>query len=111
VKITTNVIEGLLSSSLVLDEAQQFGADLIVLGASPKHGLKKLALGSTAEEIIRNASCPLLTVGPHVAKPAEEPLRFKNIVYATDFSSQASRAAQYALLLAHNGEPEIFCVM
>jgi nucleotide-binding universal stress UspA family protein len=108
VKITTKVIEGFLLSSLVLDEAKQSGSDLIVLGTSSKHGLTKLVLGSTAEEIIRNASCPVLTVGPHVAKPADGSLRFRRIVYATDFSSQASRAAQYALLLAHDSEAKLY---
>ena len=44
-------------------------ADLIVAGTHSKWGLERLVLGSTAEELIRNAVCPVLTVGPHARQP------------------------------------------
>src|SRR5579863_9492353 len=40
-------------------------ADLIVLGTRGRTGATKLLLGSQAETILRRASCPVLTVGPH----------------------------------------------
>ena len=40
--------------------------DLIVIGTQGHGGIKKLLLGSTAEKVIRHATCPVLTVGPHV---------------------------------------------
>ncbi len=36
--------------------------DLIVLGTHGRHGLKKLVLGSVAEQVFRLAHCPVLTV-------------------------------------------------
>ena len=54
--------------------------DLLVLGTHGR-GLKKLALGSIAEEVLRLASCPVLTVGPHVTGNGQD---FKNILFATD---------------------------
>jgi nucleotide-binding universal stress UspA family protein len=99
VKVTQKVIEGFQPAAVILDEAVDFNADLIVLGTTSKHGLKKLALGSTAEEVIRAANCPVLTVGPHVARPAEEAIAFRRIVYATDFSAQAAKGAELAVAL------------
>ena len=66
VTVIRRVLEGYLPASLLVDEAIASNADLIVLGTTSKHGLKKLALGSIAEDVIRTAPCPVLTVGPHV---------------------------------------------
>jgi nucleotide-binding universal stress UspA family protein len=38
--------------------------DLVVLGTHGRDGVGKLMLGSVAEEILRQAPCPVLTVGP-----------------------------------------------
>ena len=39
--------------------------DLIVVGTHGRRGLKKLVLGSMAEQVFRQARCPVLTIGPH----------------------------------------------
>jgi nucleotide-binding universal stress UspA family protein len=83
-------------------------ADLIVLGTTSKHGLMKLALGSTAEEVIRTAYCPVLTVGPHVRRPGEGPVSFRRIVYATDFSAQAAKGADLALALGRTEGAKVY---
>jgi nucleotide-binding universal stress UspA family protein len=85
----------------VLEDAiQEHDVDLIVLGTRGRRGLKKIVLGSAAEEIFRRALCPVITVGPEVTleKAAEGGLR--RIVYATDFSTGSLRALNYALGLA-----------
>ena len=46
------------------DMIQENGIDLIVLGTHGRQGLRKLLLGSIAEEVFRMAPCPVLTVGP-----------------------------------------------
>ena len=63
-------------------------------------GIKRFFLGSVAEEVVRQARCPVLTVGPH--SPSEPPRegRFREILYATDFSADALAAVPYALSLA-----------
>ena len=99
IKVTHKVIEGFQPAAVIVDEAVDLNADLIVLGTTSKHGLMKLALGSTAEEVIRTAYCPVLTVGPHVRRPGEGPVSFRRIVYATDFSAQAAKGADLALAL------------
>src|SRR5215468_11042057 len=45
--------------------AEERKADLIVVGTSGRRGIGKFVLGSAAEEILRRARCPVLTVGPH----------------------------------------------
>lgn len=37
-------------------------ADLIVLGTHGRSGLSRLLMGSTAEQVVRQATCPVLTV-------------------------------------------------
>jgi nucleotide-binding universal stress UspA family protein len=42
--------------------AADCGADLVVLGSQGRTGLAYIALGSTAERVVRGAPCPVLTV-------------------------------------------------
>jgi nucleotide-binding universal stress UspA family protein len=42
--------------------AQERGASLIVIASHGRSGLLRLALGSVAERVIREASCPVLVV-------------------------------------------------
>jgi nucleotide-binding universal stress UspA family protein len=76
--------------------------DLVVIGTHGRGGLSKLVLGSVAEEIFRRAVCPVLTVGPKCVPAAKNGagVRFRTILYATDFSPEAGAAAPYALSLA-----------
>jgi nucleotide-binding universal stress UspA family protein len=87
--------------------------DLIVLGTHGRSGLGKLLLGSVAESILRHASCPVLTIGPKVSGRAKLPpvcgsrrdvappeLELRQIVFATNFSQSAARAAHEAVSLA-----------
>ncbi|MEX0585155.1 MAG: universal stress protein [Pirellulales bacterium] len=44
--------------------ARDIDADLIVIGTHGRSGLAHVLLGSTAEKVVRKASCPVLTVRP-----------------------------------------------
>jgi nucleotide-binding universal stress UspA family protein len=80
--------------------------DLLVLGTHGRSGLSKLVLGSVAEEIFRRATCPVLTIGPHVPPQIAEG-RIKTILYASDFSSGAQRALPYAAGLARESQAQL----
>jgi nucleotide-binding universal stress UspA family protein len=82
--------------------SQRENIDLLVLGTRGRGGLKKLALGSVAEELLRLASCPVLTVGPNAVPITSEVADFKSILFATDFGSAAAKAFPYALFLAED---------
>jgi nucleotide-binding universal stress UspA family protein len=46
----------------ILHVAQEIGCDLIVLGSHGRTGLDRLLMGSVAEQVLRRASFPVLTV-------------------------------------------------
>lgn len=94
----------------VIDENE---IDLVVVGTHGRTGLGKLLLGSVAEDILRHAACPVLTVGPKVSGRAKLPalgshgrdlappeLDVRQIVFATNFAASAARLAQRAISLA-----------
>lgn len=64
VAITRHVRLGAPDSE-ILECAEEFGADLIVMGTTGKTGLEHFMLGSVAERIVRAAKCPVLTVRHH----------------------------------------------
>jgi nucleotide-binding universal stress UspA family protein len=91
------------------DMIQQNEVDLIVAGTHGRTGVRKLLLGSVAEEIFRLAPCPVLTVGPRVALPAEGEAGFaqrplRRILFASDFTPHSHRATGYALSLAQENQ-------
>jgi nucleotide-binding universal stress UspA family protein len=88
----------------VIDEKK---IDLLVLGTRGRTGIGKFFLGSVAEEIVRQAPCLVLTVGPH--SPSEPPCegRFREILYATDFSEESLAAAPYAISLAQEHQARL----
>jgi nucleotide-binding universal stress UspA family protein len=63
-------------AELVTNDAERWQADLIVLGTHGRGGLRRLALGSDAEQIVRCAPIPVLLVrGPDKgagSRPARE---------------------------------------
>lgn len=46
----------------IVREAKRCGADLIVLGTHGRRGVRRLVLGSDAEQVVRSASVPVLLV-------------------------------------------------
>jgi nucleotide-binding universal stress UspA family protein len=81
--------------------------DFLTLGTHGRHGLKKIVLGSAAEQIFRLAPCPVLTVGPKAARPEVEFGNFKRILFATDFSPASLNALPYALSIAEENQAEL----
>jgi nucleotide-binding universal stress UspA family protein len=47
---------------MIVDAANEAGAQLIVMGSHGRTGVKRLLLGSVAEHVVRHASCPVVTV-------------------------------------------------
>jgi nucleotide-binding universal stress UspA family protein len=47
---------------VIADEAQRRGADLIAMGTRGHSGLRHLFLGSTAERVVEQAPCPVMTI-------------------------------------------------
>jgi nucleotide-binding universal stress UspA family protein len=56
----------------ILDGAQDFLTDLIVLATHGRTGIKRLVIGNVAEKVVRHAPCPVLTVKPKAVARAQE---------------------------------------
>jgi universal stress protein A len=46
----------------IVATAEKLGADLIVMGTQGRRGLSRVMMGSVAEDVIRQAACPVLAV-------------------------------------------------
>ena len=72
--------------------------------------MEQLVLGSIAEEIDRDAECPILTVGQASRLSPGETVALRCILYATDFSADSLRAGAYAMSLAEHHRARLVLV-
>ncbi|MCL6500016.1 MAG: universal stress protein [Firmicutes bacterium] len=54
----------------IVDAAERFGADLIVMGTHGRTGLQRVLLGSVAEGVLRRSPVPVVVVPPRAARAA-----------------------------------------
>lgn len=66
VPVETSVVTGSAGAAIV-QAAQDHHADLIVMGTHGRTGLGRLVMGSVAEQVLRHAPCPVLTIKPGAA--------------------------------------------
>lgn len=60
-KATGEILEGAPAATIV-QRAREGDFDLILTGTHGRHGIERLFLGSTAEDVLRHASVPVLAV-------------------------------------------------
>ena len=92
----------------ILELARKGGIKLLVTGTKSSTGMERVLLGSTAEAILRGATCPVLTVGPKAQAPSDHGITFRSILFATDFSAQAAKAAIFALSFAEDSGSHLY---
>lgn len=78
----------------------KYNVNLVVAGTQGIGNVKKVLLGSNAEQMFRQLSVPMLTVGPAVDSEPLFEADFKHILFATDFGPGAEKEAAFALSLA-----------
>lgn len=83
--------------------ATQKKVGLVVIGTHGRTGIAKVMLGSRAEQIFRNASCPVLTVGLQCPSrtsfaAADSPAV---VLFPTDFTKASLKALPYAVSFAN----------
>ncbi|NGM71528.1 universal stress protein [Natronolimnobius sp. AArcel1] len=61
VEATTTVRHGVPQDEIIA-AAEELGCDLIVVGTVGRSGLENVLVGSVAEEVVRNAPVPVVTV-------------------------------------------------
>lgn len=102
-----HVCEGVNVREEILHEAAALPADLIVLGSHGLTGVKRLVLGSTAENVLRHATTPALIVPAHAPDVPASGVPFTRIVCAVHFEADSYRALQYAFDLAQESDAQL----
>jgi nucleotide-binding universal stress UspA family protein len=92
---------------VILSLIHQHDIDLVVAATHGHRGIKKIVLGSVAEQIFRLATCPVITVGPQAARDGVGEGEFPNILFATDFSPASLEALPWALSLAKENQAQL----
>lgn len=70
-QVETVILEGIPAKE-VARFARENSVDLIVAGTHGRKGLSRILMGSTAEELLREAPCRVLVSKPHAKKETEE---------------------------------------
>jgi nucleotide-binding universal stress UspA family protein len=91
-------VRSISAAGAILDYAVEQDIDLVVMGTHGRRGLRRLLLGSVAEEVVRLAPCPVLTV-PERGNGLSDG-QAKHIVVPLDFSEHAELALSYAKQLS-----------
>jgi nucleotide-binding universal stress UspA family protein len=74
--------------------------DIVAVGASGKSDFKKLLVGSVAEEVIRKATPPVLSVGPHALRSSGGGSPLAQLLYVTNLWEESHDGLQYAIEVA-----------
>lgn len=82
----------------ITDYVAEEGIDLVVLGTHGRRGLRRFFLGSVAEEVVRTAGCPVITIHGREGKTSVKPV--ERILVPYDFSPESERALDEAIDLA-----------
>lgn len=78
---------------------EEHGIDLVVMGSHGRRGLERLFLGSTTEEVLRAATCAVLTVRTNLDAAAQLPV--DGVLAPLDLSEGSLRALPIARTFAH----------
>ena len=89
----------------ILNLAAALPADLIVMGTHGAGGFQHLILGSVTEKVLRQASCPVLTVPPRARTTANLP--YQRLLCPVDFSDSSLAALGHARRFADESNAEL----
>src|SRR6267142_4681739 len=122
--LTDPLLEGLEVEPVIVEgepaheiakAVRDYDIDLVTVVTHGRRGLARALWGSTAEEIIAEAPCPVLTIRPpqhdfieHRGQQAE--IRLNRIVLATNLRPSSSAAAHLARELANRTGAELHAV-
>ena len=96
IKLQIVPVEALIVTEGIMAIANDWHAELIIVGNKGESVLKRTLLGSTTKKLIKKAPCPVLSI------PSDWGYRTpKTIVYTTDFEEEDIYAIQKLTDLAH----------
>src|SRR5713226_6836689 len=99
----------------IANAVRDYDIDLVTVVTHGRRGLARAMFGSTAEEIIAEAPCPVLTIRPpqhdfveHKGDRSE--VRLNRVLLATNFRPSSAAATQVATQLANQAGAELHAV-
>lgn len=57
----TNIVNGQVAKTII-ETAQDYGADLIIVGNTGRTGIRRLSMGSVAEAVVKTSQIPVLVL-------------------------------------------------
>ena len=99
------IVESGHPAKRIVEIAAALPAGLIVMGTHGATGFQHLILGSVAEKVLRQATCPVLTVPPRVHTTPSLP--FTRILCPVDFSESARAALEFAVSLSQESSASL----
>ncbi|HEX8144033.1 MAG TPA: universal stress protein [Pyrinomonadaceae bacterium] len=108
------IIEG-EPAPMIARAVREFDIDLVTIVTHGRKGLSRALWGSTAEEIIAEAPCPVLTIRPPQRdfvehRDSHTEIRLNRILLATNFRPSANSATQVAAELAGRTGAELHVI-
>ena len=93
--IQYTVLQDVAAAPAIINFSKDYDIDLIVMGTHGRRGFGRKVLGSVAEEVVRMAPCPVLTVRDEIEAPSLLDT-VHTIVVPVDFSEDSREALRYA---------------
>lgn len=79
----------------IMEYANKYKADMIVMGSHGASGLQEFFIGSNTEKVVRNSEIPVLVIKKH-----HDNFNIHNFVYALDFQAENHNAFKQAIAFA-----------
>src|SRR5258708_16070286 len=70
--VETELVQARDTGPAIVDEAAEWGADLIVMGLPYKRRFGEFNMGKTVPYVLKNANCPLILFPDHRQHPPSE---------------------------------------
>lgn len=107
-KIRFEILRDLAAGPGLLTYADENDIDLIIVGTHGRRGFQRMLMGSVAEEVVRRAPCPVLTVRNQLDDVLE--LRKRRVVAPVDFSEHSLLAVRHAKGMARTTDSDLLLV-
>ncbi|MES3628995.1 MAG: universal stress protein [Longimonas sp.] len=102
------VVRDVAAAPAILEYTEDHDIDLIVMGTHGRRGMRRMIMGSVAEEVVRYAACPVLTVRGEPVDMADAPDPIQTIGVPVDFSTHSREALLHAAAVADLLDADLF---
>lgn len=94
----------------IVESAEEWESDLVVMTPHARKGFSHLIAGSTTSQTIEQIACPVLLVRPGNMETIADPDSIRRIVVPIDLSSRSIRALPHAEVIADHFNAELVII-